>query len=99
LTDRVIANLASHQLSDISLFSFRSSASSAAKKGQTQKCKTYPGDVDWPSDDTWKLFNVLLGGALIKTVPEAAICFSDWGFFDSNQCQTLIDNWSNSSLR
>ncbi|KAF2187867.1 FAD binding domain-containing protein [Zopfia rhizophila CBS 207.26] len=99
LTDRVIANLSSHQLSDISLFSFRINASSAAKKRQSRKCKTYPGDAGWPSERIWKLFDALLGGALIKTVPDAAVCYRDWSVFDALQCQTLTDNWGNSSVR
>jgi hypothetical protein len=48
---------------------------------------------------TWNLFNVLLGGALIKTVPESAICYREWGLYDDLQCETLAGNWADSTIR
>ncbi|KFZ17739.1 hypothetical protein V502_04430 [Pseudogymnoascus sp. VKM F-4520 (FW-2644)] len=37
-------------------------------------CKVFPGDSLWPLQPTWELFNELVSGALIKTVPIAAPC-------------------------
>lgn len=99
LTDRVIANLTAHQLSGISQFSFKDDTPSATKKRESGQCKTYPGDPDWPSDDTWNLFNLLLGGALINTVPEAAVCYQDWSVYNDSQCETIIGNWGDSTVR
>ena len=76
LTDAVIANLTSLDLSNIDLFSFEDSPSATVVRRKRtaiakQKCKTYPGDILWPSTFVWKLFDILLGGALIKTIPYA----------------------------
>lgn len=76
LTDAVIANLTDLDLSNIDLFSFENySSTTVARRKRTAlanlKCKTYPGDILWPSTFVWKLFDILLGGALIKTIPYA----------------------------
>ncbi|KAK5655061.1 hypothetical protein OQA88_5960 [Cercophora sp. LCS_1] len=62
-------------------------------------CKTYPGDANWPSDTIWRLFDVLLGGTLIKTVPEASPCYPEWGQYSAEKCQSLTASWNNSTLR
>jgi len=100
LTDAVIANLSDYRLSDLWLFSFRSEAAKLRRRLEAQaKCKTYPGDVAWPPEPIWNLVDVLLGGALIKTVPEASPCYAEWGAYSGPRCQSLTDTWGNSSLR
>lgn len=39
-------------------------------------CKTFPDDETWPSSGRWNAFNASLGGALIKSVPPAAACYT-----------------------
>ncbi|KAH8897768.1 FAD binding domain-containing protein [Thozetella sp. PMI_491] len=103
LTDRVLANLGASLSSDVSPFLFAKQPfgrAGAGKQGvERAKCKTYPGDTQWPSPVLWKLFDVLLGAALIKTIPEAAPCYSDWEVYSPSRCQNLGDTWNNSTLR
>ncbi len=103
LTDNVLAGLKkTDPLTDTSIFSFRSTVNSGGKSRFSQaqeRCKTYPGDPGWPSEALWRLFNVLLDGALIKTVPEASLCFPSWGQYSADACEKLTANWNNSTLR
>ncbi|KAK1989865.1 FAD binding domain-containing protein [Colletotrichum falcatum] len=96
LTDGVLANLTALELSHVSLFSFEDS-SSAAKRSLFGQCKTYPGDLLYPTDLVWNIFDLLLGGALTKTVPEASVCYDDFGNFDKAKCDFLTANWANGS--
>ena len=57
-------------------------------------CKVFPGDAQWPSDTTWAKFNTTLGGALIKTVPLAAPCYTNWPQHDPAACQVVRDRWN-----
>lgn len=61
-------------LTDIFSFDNNSSSDDITSRGKTQ-CKTFPGDALWPQKWIWKIFDVLLGGALIETVPIAAPCY------------------------
>lgn len=100
LTDAVIANLTALDLSDISLFDFPAVNSATTRKrssNATTICKTYPGDALWPSTELWEEFDILLGGALIKTVPLASPCYHDYGNYDEARCDWLTANWSNDS--
>ncbi|KAF4609837.1 hypothetical protein G7Y89_g15786 [Cudoniella acicularis] len=51
-------------------------AAASSRKQSSTGCKVFPGDPEWPSDAIWTAFNSTLGGALIKTVPIAAPCYS-----------------------
>lgn len=99
LTDSILEKL-SNQVPDVSIFSFRTKAPPSAKlMRRSGACKTYPGDAAWPSDEVWNLFDTLLGGALIRTVPDTAICYSNWNVYDASACQNLTSNYANSYLR
>jgi hypothetical protein len=58
-------------------------------------CKAYPGDAQWPPQSTWDMFDRMLGGALIKTVPLAAPCYRNLGVYDPNKCQAVRDSFFN----
>ncbi|ORY02849.1 FAD binding domain-containing protein [Clohesyomyces aquaticus] len=64
-----------------------------------KKCKTYPTDPDWPSEQQWEDLDSRLDGALIKSIPEASICYRNGSAIESAQCQSLTDTWNNSTLR
>ncbi|KAI5867229.1 FAD-binding domain-containing protein [Durotheca rogersii] len=101
LTDAVIANLTDLELSNVSLFSFQSESSpeeTLSKQSLFGKCKTYPGDPLWPAKPVWKLFDVLLGGALIETVPYASACYDSFGNYDKAKCDFITNNWINASI-
>ncbi|KAF6838655.1 FAD binding domain-containing protein [Colletotrichum musicola] len=101
LTDAVLANLSELQLSSVSLFQFDDECSVEEKPigARAQgRCKTFPGDFLWPHDIVWKLFDVLLGGALVKTVPIAAPCYDSFGMKNPAECAFLTANWGNNSF-
>ncbi|RYO82604.1 hypothetical protein DL766_010488 [Monosporascus sp. MC13-8B] len=55
------------------LFGFGSGVSTGNRpSSRPTKCRVFPGDEDWPSERKWKIFNKLLGNALIPTTPLAA---------------------------
>lgn len=97
LTDEVLANLTSLQLSNITLFAFDTVETSKAKRSLFGACKTYPGDLLWPTDLVWTVFNIISGGALIKNKPYAAPCYDSFGNYNAAQCATITNNWSNNS--
>ncbi|KAI1453268.1 FAD-binding domain-containing protein [Annulohypoxylon moriforme] len=101
LTDAVIANLTDFELSDVALFSFQNETSlneTLAKRAIPGFCKTYPDDPFWPFPSTWQLFNVLLGGGLIKTVPYASSCYDSFKDYNSTKCDFITNNWINASI-
>ncbi|KAH8895310.1 FAD-binding domain-containing protein [Thozetella sp. PMI_491] len=94
LTDGVLANLTDVGLSGVDQFEFADSASSSARRRTTTACKAWPGTPGWPADLVWDIFDLLLGGALVKTVPLAAPCFDDWpSVRNDTQCAIINANW------
>lgn len=99
LTDGVIEGLKDQRIPQLSLFYFGNTARGKVKTGSPAKCKTYSGDELWPTAGIWKLFDSLLGGSLIKTVPEASICYPEWGGYNAQKCDSTSLTWNNSTLR
>ena len=63
----------------------------------TASCKAIPGDPQWPSRDTWNQLNQTVGGRLIASVPEAAVCHpGGYGALQENEvaCDALMPQWS-----
>ena len=57
-------------------------------------CKPFPGDAAWPSVREWQALNLVTGGALIKPVPQAHVCYSNGtGSVDEVACKTVSENW------
>jgi hypothetical protein len=82
---------------ETALFNFAKNSSLTTR---TQaECKVYPGDAAWPSKLVWTLFDELLGGALIKTVPLASVCYSSWPEYDADECTTITNDWTDSYLQ
>ncbi|ORY64944.1 uncharacterized protein BCR38DRAFT_484417 [Pseudomassariella vexata] len=100
LTPDVVANLTSHDLTDVELFDFgdEDAAAVASRKRATNygqpDCKTFPGDLSWPSTIHWKLLNILTGGALIKAVPTAAPCYKSWPQYNAVTCDDITAKWT-----
>lgn len=98
LTDGVLNKL--NLRNSASLFAFGgNSSSSNLSLSDSGACKVFPGDSEWPSTSTWSLFDRLLGGALIETVPLASSCYSSWPEYDSDQCKVVSNNWTDSNLQ
>ena len=97
LTDAVVENIDTTSV-DVSsdVFSFGDNSTTPEKR-QAASCKTFPGDAYWPKDAIWDLFNKLLGGALIKTVPSAAPCYRNWPQeFNTGECSHIQSVWTDS---
>jgi hypothetical protein len=95
LTDRDIAKLSPNQSA---LVKFGSHGAYKPTR-PTRKCKVFPGDHQWPSQSAWSALDNLLGGALIKTVPLAASCYSSWPEYDSEECARISSQWTDSHLQ
>lgn len=102
LTDGVLANVtAAIQNETISsLFTFGNTVSNetVSKRG-THKCKLLPGDLLWPIDLIWDIFDLLLGGRLIKAAPLAASCYPEWPEYDAATCAAVTSEWLTSNLQ
>lgn len=98
LTDDILAQLAIQGLSNVSLFDFPENVEAAGndKRSLFTGCKTYPGDLLWPLPPVWKTFNLLTGGALIKTVPIGAACYINSEHYDAYKCQEILAHWNES---
>ena len=99
LTDGVVESLIASQLSNVTIFTFKNETAVKRRRTTCERCKTYPGDPLWPSEGIWNLFDVLLGGALIKTIPEAAVCDPAWPVYNAAKCEELSGNFQDSRLR
>ncbi|KAK6072725.1 restculine oxidase [Seiridium cupressi] len=99
LTDEVLANLSSLQLSNVSLFQFPENINTTSddKRELFTSCKTFPGDTLWPSALIWNVFDLLTGGALIKTVPIGAVCYNASELYDEAECATILGAWTESA--
>lgn len=93
LTDQVIGKLSQNQSL---LVGFGNNTTNTIPSGS---CKVFPGDQQWPSHSSWSTLNNLLDGALIKTVPLAASCYSSWPQYDSEKCANLTAQWTDSNIQ
>ncbi|KUJ13687.1 FAD-binding domain-containing protein [Mollisia scopiformis] len=59
-------------------------------------CKVFPGDKQWPSYEKWRNFNHSLGGALIKGLPPAIVCYT--GTYNTAECAAVVSQYFNGSL-
>ena len=95
LTPDVLANLTALNLTGASLFDFGDNATSAAaRKRSGSGCKVFPGDAAWPSIIEWLVFDLLLGGALVRGDPVAAPCYSNWPQYNTAKCASITANWN-----
>jgi hypothetical protein len=101
LTDNVVAELQTNaDLAEYaSLFEFADSANStvsarARRVRKSLRCKTMPGDLLYPSELVWGIFDLLLGGALEKIVPIGSPCYkkSEYNNYDAAKCSFLVQN-------
>lgn len=99
LTEGVLSDVAATlQNSTVAnMFAFASD-SSVAKRSVHNSCKVMPGDFLWPVELIWEVFDLLLGGSLIKTVPLGSYCYPDWPQYDAAKCASISADWLTSDL-
>lgn len=66
-------------------------------QASNRSCKVYPGDADWPSDETWSALNQAVDGNLLKPHPRASVCY-DGPYYDGAECARISANWTNSYI-
>ncbi|KAI3320206.1 FAD binding domain-containing protein [Xylariaceae sp. AK1471] len=95
LTQDVLTNLTNLSLTNSGLFSFPDLTTPIRP---SEDCKNFPGDsVMFPGTVTTTVFNLLLGGSLIRTKPFASPCFADYQNQDAAKCAEITTNWFNDS--
>jgi hypothetical protein len=105
LTDEALqaASAQANSSTDVlALFGFENSTSAANTRRLAQrsgKCKVFPGDWNYPSSLVWNIFDLLLGGALIKTTPVAAPCYKDFGVYDEAKCADITARFTTANLQ
>jgi hypothetical protein len=107
LTDNVVSALQNNpDLGEFaSLFEFEDSANStvnarARRVRRAQRCKTMPGDVSYPNQTTWGVFDGLLGGALEKIIPIGSPCYkqSEYNNYDAEKCAALVRDYNKEEI-
>jgi hypothetical protein len=66
----------------------------------SSRCKVYPGDANWPSDDAWSHLNALTNNRLIADpTPLAAVCYPSQPTYDAAKCQSYnVTAWQKSYM-
>ncbi|KAJ5114792.1 hypothetical protein NUU61_000551 [Penicillium alfredii] len=95
LTEKVFTNLNSNHAT---LFKFGSNGTDHQPRSLFTGCKVFPGDLSWPLPIVWSIFDDLLGGALIRTVPLAASCYSSRPEYNQHKCESISSQWTDSHI-
>lgn len=62
----------------------------------SSRCKVYPGDADWPSDEAWAKLNEVTDNRLLtRPEPQASVCYNG-PLFDAEKCAEMTAVWSSS---
>lgn len=97
LAGDIIWNLTAIELQDATLFDFGpTNTTSTTLDKRSSSCKVFSGDRQWPFELVWFIFDILLGGNLIATVPSAASCYNDWPVHNATECTYVTDSSTDS---
>jgi hypothetical protein len=106
LTDDVlkVADSQTEEVDVLALFGFENSTDTTAATKRAKRsgaCKAFPGDWNYPKSLVWSIFDLLLGGALIKTTPVAAPCYktSAWNDYDEAKCADISTRFTTADLQ
>ena len=100
LSDAIITRIANDETTKdfAEYFVFENSTienATLAQRRSFASCKTFPGDLAWPIKLVWDIFDALLGGALVPTVPIASSCYdTKWGKKNSAECANVVNNFT-----
>ncbi|EUC50993.1 hypothetical protein COCMIDRAFT_535 [Bipolaris oryzae ATCC 44560] len=68
-------------------------------KNSTSRCKVYPGDPEWPSDEAWSQLSKLTGDRVITApTPRAAVCYPGEDYNAAECSQYTVAEWQKSYL-
>lgn len=103
LTEQVLNDVNSHangaDLLALVGFGEDTDAAAAALSRRSGACKAFPGDENYPKPPVWSLFDLLLGEALIKTIPDAAPCYKSSGVYDEVKCANITTRFTTADLQ
>ncbi|KAL1597926.1 hypothetical protein SLS60_008414 [Paraconiothyrium brasiliense] len=93
LTKEYIASLSEE---DQALFGFDDELSTLAVNTTDKRCRFGPADGKWPAEKAWTRLAKQLSttSALIKTTPQASVCYG--AAKDDAKCQDLTKSWTSS---
>ena len=102
LTDDTIEDaLASVSTDAKSLFRFAShnvvedAVPGTDKTFNGRECKVFPGDDDWPVEDSWAALSDVIDGALMEPKPQAHICYDNCtNSLDQVACDAMTEAWT-----
>ncbi|KAK4159965.1 6-hydroxy-D-nicotine oxidase [Cladorrhinum sp. PSN259] len=72
----------------------------AGGQGPGTRCKCYPGDRCWPSNNEWAALNRTVGGRLVSAIPPGAVCYDSFEGIptrDPAKCAQVASQWTNAS--
>jgi hypothetical protein len=74
--------------------------SNASPNVTNARCKVYPDDAAWPSNEAWTQLNNLSGGRLIaEPTPLAAVCYPDQAGYNATKCASYTTSeWQRSYM-
>lgn len=65
-------------------------------KHNSSRCKVYPGDREWPSDQAWDKLDQLVDGRLLnRPDPLAAVCYNG-PVYNPAECAKVTAHWNES---
>ncbi|EUC28553.1 hypothetical protein COCCADRAFT_108831 [Bipolaris zeicola 26-R-13] len=68
-------------------------------KNSTSRCKVYPGDPEWPSDEAWSQLSKLTGDRVIAApTPRAAVCYPGEDYNAAECSKYTVAEWQKSYL-
>lgn len=77
-------------------------AASLLRRQDSTSCKSIPGDHQWPSQVRWNQLNETVGGHLIATEPQAAVCHPN-GYgaiqYNATACTALKAVWDKPAIQ
>jgi hypothetical protein len=62
------------------------------------ECRYTPADKAWPSVSEWTKFNETLGGALLKPLPLASVCYEGPNY-NAVRCGQLKNSWTSMNIQ
>jgi hypothetical protein len=70
--------------------------SGTASNHTLSRCKVYPGDRNWPSDEAWANLNKLVDDRLLdRPNPLASVCYNG-PLYNSEECGKVTAHWNES---
>ncbi|KAJ4363200.1 hypothetical protein N0V83_010320 [Neocucurbitaria cava] len=75
------------------------SSTSRPPTNTTSRCKVYPGDLEWPSEEAWSHLDALTNNRLLEApTPLAAVCYPGEGYNGTKCAEYTVANWQRSYL-